>query len=74
MDEATRRQLHMLLDYVKQDHRICPLPGKWNDLWEMLPDRTCVGGGWEPPLPLILAARSPTPHIDILEQALPQNT
>jgi len=25
-------------------------------LWEMLPDRTQIGAGWEPPPPLILAA------------------
>lgn len=29
----------------------------------MLPDRIRAGGGWEPPLPLILAAWSTTPHM-----------
>jgi hypothetical protein len=29
---------------------------RWNELWEMLPDRNRKGLGWEPPLPLILAA------------------
>jgi hypothetical protein len=28
----------------------------WNQLWELLPDRKRVGLGWQPPLPLILAA------------------
>ncbi len=37
------------------------MPSKWNDLWEMLPNRSRVGGGWEPALPLILAAWYDTP-------------
>ena len=36
--------------------RVCPQPTLWNDLWQMLPDRRRVGAGWEPSLPLILAA------------------
>jgi len=28
----------------------------WNRLWELLPNRRRLGLGWEPPLPLILAA------------------
>ena len=36
--------------------RVCPQPSLWNDLWNLLPDRRRVGNGWEPPLPLILAA------------------
>jgi hypothetical protein len=36
--------------------RICPQPLRWNELWEMLPERKRVGNGWNPPLPLILAA------------------
>jgi hypothetical protein len=28
----------------------------WHQLWELLPDRERVGLGWQPPLPLILAA------------------
>jgi hypothetical protein len=29
---------------------------RWNELWEMLPGKARKGLGWEPPLPLILAA------------------
>lgn len=29
---------------------------KWNEFWEMLPDKKRKGLGWEPSLPLILAA------------------
>jgi hypothetical protein len=45
-----------LLEYVKSEGRICPMPPEWNTLWEMLPDRKRSGGGWEPSAPLILAA------------------
>jgi len=49
-------QLHDLLEYVNDEGRICPEPSKWHQLWEMLPDKNRVGSGWNPPLPLILAA------------------
>ena len=54
-------KLKELLDYVKDDGRICPNPQEWNTLWEMLPDKKRVGSGWEPALPLILAAWWDTP-------------
>lgn len=50
-----------LREYVEINDRVCPLPERWNELWEMLPDRRRVGSGWEPPLPLILAAWWTTP-------------
>lgn len=49
-------KLEALLKYIKADGRICPMPEYWNRLWEMLPDKKRVGVGWEPSLPLILAA------------------
>lgn len=45
-----------LVRYCRENRRVCPMPPQWNALWEMLPNRTRVGGGWEPALPLILAA------------------
>lgn len=48
--------LEDVLREASRDGRVCPMPMKWNRLWEMLPDRRRVGGGWEPPAPLILAA------------------
>ena len=45
-----------LLHFVQSDGRVCPQPRRWNEVWEMLPGRHRVGLGWEPPLPLILAA------------------
>ena len=39
------------------------MPQRWNALWELLPDRKRAGGGWEPALPLILAAWDETPYL-----------
>ena len=48
--------LRSLVAFACQDARVCPLPPQWNELWRMLPDRKRVGLGWQPALPLILAA------------------
>lgn len=33
------------------------MPMKWNELWELLPEKHRVSSGeWQPPLPLILSA------------------
>lgn len=45
-----------LIDYCRENGRVCPQPKHWQALWEMLPKRRQIGGGWEPPLPLILGA------------------
>jgi len=45
-----------LLAYIQADGRVCPQPDRWKDLWEMLPAKERVGGGWNPSLPLILGA------------------
>jgi hypothetical protein len=50
-----------LVAYCREDNRVCPLPSLWNRLWEMLPNRTSVGAGRQPPPPLILAAWHDTP-------------
>ena len=55
--------LDALLEYVRQEGRVCPMPQRWNELWEMLPGRRRVGNGWEPGLPLILAAWWDTPAL-----------
>jgi len=44
------------LHFVQSEGRICLEPEKWHELWKMLPDKKRVGSGWQPPLPLILAA------------------
>jgi hypothetical protein len=48
--------LHDVLAEASKDGRVCPQPKVWSRLWELLPERRRVGVGWEPPLPLILAA------------------
>lgn len=45
-----------LVAYCQQNRRVCPQPQHWNELWEILPNRTRVGAGWQPSLPLILGA------------------
>lgn len=42
--------------YIGLEGRVCPIPTRWNELWELLPGRHRVGSGWVPPLPLILGA------------------
>jgi len=50
-------QLNSLIEYVQSNGRVCPMPILWNELWKMLPDaKKKASGGWDPPLPLILAA------------------
>jgi len=45
-----------LIAYACVHRRVCPRPQRWQALWEMLPQRSQVNGGWNPPPPLILAA------------------
>ena len=55
-------KLDELLEYVGSDGRVCPMPTYWNELWQILPSRRRTDGtGWEPDLPLILAAWCDTP-------------
>ncbi len=32
------------------------MPQKWDELWQMLPNKKQIGAGWNPPLPLILGS------------------
>lgn len=57
MSETTKS----LIAYCRENSRVCPMPPRWNALWELLPDRKRAGGGWQPPTPLILAAWNDTP-------------
>ena len=51
------KTLEELIEYCKANDRICPQPQLWNLMWDKLKDKQRVGSsGWEPPLPLILAA------------------
>lgn len=57
------QMLDDLLEYVQRHGRVCPMPQRWSELWEMLPERTRVGLGREPSPPLILAAWWDTPAL-----------
>ena len=48
--------LEEALVVANSHNRVCPQPQRWNELYELLPNRKRVGLGWEPALPLILAA------------------
>jgi hypothetical protein len=48
--------LEELIQYCKDNDRVCPQPQLWNEMWNKLKDKKQIGAGWEPPLPLILAA------------------
>lgn len=50
------------------NQRVCPLLQRWNELWEMLPNRKRVGLGYGPSLPLILAAWHHTSDPDKAER------
>lgn len=50
-----------VLAEAQRNNRVCPQPQRWNELYEMLPNRQRKGGGWEPALPLIHAAWWDTP-------------
>ena len=49
------------IEEAQKNGRVCPQPQRWNELYELLPDRKRKGNGWEPSLPLILAAWWDTP-------------
>jgi hypothetical protein len=54
-------QLAALQGFIKAEQRVCPMPLRWQELWEMLPGRVRRGGTWEPPPPLILGEWWSTP-------------
>lgn len=45
-----------LIAYCRENSRVCPKPDLWHKLWELLPERRQISVGWQPSLPLILAA------------------
>jgi hypothetical protein len=57
-------QLEAALANATSNDRVCPLPEKWNTLWQMLPNRKRKGNSWEPSLPLILAAWHHSSNLD----------
>jgi len=56
-------KLNVLINYCKEKNRICPMPNYWNELYDKLKNKKRKGNGWEPALPLILAAWYYTPAL-----------
>jgi hypothetical protein len=52
-----------VLKFAQENGRVCPRPNRWQELYELLPEKRQVGAGWEPALPLILAAWWDTPAL-----------
>jgi hypothetical protein len=53
----TAETLESLWAYCTANSRLVPMPSQWNTLYGMLKNtRQKPSGGWQPPLPLILAA------------------
>lgn len=51
--------------YCSDKSRVCPVPIRWNELWELLPSKQRKAtGGWEPSLPLILGAWHETTNLE----------
>jgi hypothetical protein len=55
MNDATLTRADVI-EIARQNNRVCPLPQQWTQLYELLPDKRRAGNGWEPSLPLVLAA------------------
>ena len=53
--------LDQAITEAQKNGRICLQPKKWNELYNLLPERRRKGREWEPALPLILAAWRDTP-------------
>ena len=54
--KKTREDLEKLIIYCMENQRVCPKPQRWNEIYELLPNKKRKGLGWKPPIPLILAA------------------
>ena len=50
-------RVEKLKEYCQSNDRVCPQPQKWANLYDVLSNtKQLPTGGWEPALPLILAA------------------
>ncbi len=60
-----RRELTVVEVMVeaRRNNRVCPQPARWQQLFDMLPEKKRSGAGWEPALPLLGAAWKDTPSI-----------
>jgi hypothetical protein len=45
-----------IVDEISKNKRVCPLPDSWNELYELLPEKSSNGDDRNPGLPLIRGA------------------
>lgn len=55
--------LESTLNEAAKNDRVCPQPQKWQALYDLLPGKARVGGGYQPAAPLILASWWDTPSL-----------
>lgn len=55
--------LNETLELAQINNRVCPQPQKWQALYDLLPGKTRVGGGYQPAAPLILGSWWDTPAL-----------
>ncbi|HYD76646.1 hypothetical protein [Ramlibacter sp.] len=53
---TARVTLEQLLAESRRNDRVCPLPGAWQALYQLLPDKRQEGAFWQPPPPISGAA------------------
>ena len=53
-NQSIKETFELLWGYCISNNRACPMPMKWNDLYQMLHDTKQIGAGYEPSIPLIL--------------------
>jgi hypothetical protein len=58
------RNIEELKKYFSDNSIACPLPTKWNELFNMLKNKIQSQGMMTPSRPLILAAWNETTHLD----------
>ncbi|WP_146198547.1 hypothetical protein [Rhodohalobacter mucosus] len=57
MNKEMNTDIRRLLNYCAENGRVCPMPHKWKQLYELLPNtKRKLNGGFDPPAPLILSA------------------
>lgn len=55
--DKNTEKFNFIWDYCTSNNRLVPMPPQWNELYDLLKNtRQMPSDGWEPPLPLMLAA------------------
>jgi len=60
----TNNKYDSLIEFCTSNNRACPVPQKWQELYELLKNKKQnTDGSWNPSLPLILAAWHDSPPL-----------